>query len=245
MCLDTAHDPIHKTCDCPILKKIGLKLEKQAAANNAASHVTTDATTPTPSAIPPSASTPLTDNQSGSATIPGGFTALAEQALYDSGDEFDGEGNKANGAMYGSANPYASSAYLDSSCHHVSVVPGQSPHIPPTYNMVGIPNTASVMNMGVPSPDQIILWGVPPHKGSTQSTSQRPSLLFSITCQHIQLFTLRALSANRHLFSLRTLEQQIICCLTSQPSSPTIPCQIDASKWAIIPLPPLLATVPP
>jgi hypothetical protein len=97
----------------------------------------------------PSASTPLPDNQSGSATIPGGFTASAEQASYDSGDEFNYEG-KANGAMYGSANPNASSAYSDPSCPHVSVVPGPSPNRSPTYNMGGIPNTASVMNMWGP-----------------------------------------------------------------------------------------------
>jgi hypothetical protein len=52
--------------------------------------------------------------------------------------------------MYGSANPNASSAYSDSSCHHVSVVPGPSPHRSPTYNMGGVPNTASIMNMGGP-----------------------------------------------------------------------------------------------
>jgi hypothetical protein len=112
MCLDTACNPVHKTCNCPILKKLRLKLEKWTAALNAASCATTNATTLAPSATPPSASTPLPNNQSGFATIPGGFTASAEQASYNSGDKFDYEG-KADGDMYGTANPNASSAYSD------------------------------------------------------------------------------------------------------------------------------------
>jgi hypothetical protein len=80
MCLYTARNPNHEMCDCPILKKLGLKLEKWTAANNAASCAATDATALAPRATPPSAFTPLPDNQYGSTTIPGGFTALAEQA---------------------------------------------------------------------------------------------------------------------------------------------------------------------
>jgi hypothetical protein len=75
MCVDTARNPDHKTCNCPILKKLGFKIVKQKAANNAprdaALQVATGAATLTPAATPSSVSVPSSDKQSGSASIPG------------------------------------------------------------------------------------------------------------------------------------------------------------------------------
>ena len=47
VCFGTARNPDHPTCDCPILRNLGFKLEKRtgsdSAARDAASRVATDA----------------------------------------------------------------------------------------------------------------------------------------------------------------------------------------------------------
>jgi hypothetical protein len=46
ICHGTARNPEHPTCDCPILKNLGYKIEKRSGSErDAASWVVTDATT--------------------------------------------------------------------------------------------------------------------------------------------------------------------------------------------------------
>jgi hypothetical protein len=147
MCFDMARNPDHKTCNCPILKKLGFKLMKRMAANNAprdaALQVATDATTPAPAATPSSASIPSSNKQSGSASIPGAFSASADQASYDYGDEFDYEG-KTVGAMYiDNSKTNASYNYLHALCHSITIEPTSSTNDSPTHNLRGVSTTAS------------------------------------------------------------------------------------------------------
>jgi len=127
VCFGTARNPDHLTCDCPILKNLGFKLEKrsnsESATREAASRVATDAGASAGPAPAPAPAAP-TDTQPGPASSPpGAFSASSEQASYDSGDEFDYEG-KADGAMYGiSGKSNASSAYSTPSCCNVAFAP--------------------------------------------------------------------------------------------------------------------------
>jgi hypothetical protein len=147
MCFDTARNPYHKTCNCPILKKLGFKIVKRTAANSAPRDATlrvaTDATTPAPATTPSSASVPSLDKQSGSALIPGAFSTLADQASYDSGNKFDYEG-KAEGAMYvGNFKTTTSYNYLHASCRNVTIEPTSSSNSSPTHKLGGVSTTAS------------------------------------------------------------------------------------------------------
>jgi hypothetical protein len=62
ICHGTARNPDHPTCDCPILKNLGYKIEKRSGSErDAASRVATDATTkssPAPAPSPNDASQP-------------------------------------------------------------------------------------------------------------------------------------------------------------------------------------------
>jgi hypothetical protein len=124
-CHNTAHNSDHKTSDCPILKKLGLKLEKRSELDSnidTASRVTTP---PAAKSAKLAAATPVpsSDTVSGSASLLGGFSAAAEQDSYDSGDDYDYKG-KSSGLMYLSslAKPKTSCAYIGPtpSCCHVS-----------------------------------------------------------------------------------------------------------------------------
>ena len=99
ICHGTARNPEHLTCDCPILKNLGYKIEKRSGsdtpARDVASRVATDAGSATAGSAPAPAPT---ESQPGSASAPGAFSASTEHESYDSGDEFDNEG-KAGGAM--------------------------------------------------------------------------------------------------------------------------------------------------
>jgi hypothetical protein len=87
ICHGTARNPDHPTCDCPILKNLGYKIEKRSGSErDAASRVATDATTKSSPAPAPS---PNDASQPGSESAPGAFTASTEHLSYDSGDEFD------------------------------------------------------------------------------------------------------------------------------------------------------------
>ncbi len=147
MCFGTACNPDHKTCNSPIFKKLQFKFVKWMAADNAprdaASWVATDATTPAPAPTPSSASVPSSDKQSGSALIPGAFSALDDQASYDSGDKFDYEG-KAEGTMYvGNSKTNASYNYSHVSCRNVTVEPTSSTNSSATHKLGGVSTTAS------------------------------------------------------------------------------------------------------
>jgi hypothetical protein len=86
---DSACNPNHKSRDCPILKKLGFKLEKRTDFDkiDAASWVTTpptgDTTKPTQTPAPASNAT------LGLESLPGGFSAAAEPDSYDSEDDYD------------------------------------------------------------------------------------------------------------------------------------------------------------
>jgi hypothetical protein len=122
-CHDTARNADYKSRDCPILKQLGLKLEKRVESDNtdAASRVTAPPTAD-PAKLAP-APAPSLDTDSGSGTLPGGFLAAAEPASYDLGDKYDHEG-KSSGSMYlgTPANSKSSRAYLSlpPSCCHAS-----------------------------------------------------------------------------------------------------------------------------
>ena len=127
ICFGTARNPEHHTCDCPILKNLGYKLEKHSgsdsSAREAASRVATNAGSATTESAPAPAPAPSPESQPGSASTPGAFSAATEPESYDSGHEFDYEG-KANGVMYDTGGKHnASSAYHTPSHHIVSVEP--------------------------------------------------------------------------------------------------------------------------
>ena len=123
VCFDTARNE-HNTCDCPVLKNLGFKIDKCTPSNNpcnAASRVVTEipqppalpAPAPTPSSAPPPASG---DSQLGSMVAPGAFSVATE---YDSGDKFNYEG-KSDGAMYVNKSNQSFIAYLSASCSQAS-----------------------------------------------------------------------------------------------------------------------------
>jgi hypothetical protein len=124
-CHDTARNSDHKTRDCPILKKLGLKLEKRSKLDSNIDAATTVMAPPVAESAKPAGATPApsSDAVSGSASLPGGFSAAAEQDLYDLGHEYDYEG-KSSGSMYlsSSAKPKISHAYVAPTplCCHVS-----------------------------------------------------------------------------------------------------------------------------
>ncbi len=108
VCFGTAHNSKHNTCDCPILKNLGFKLEKRTPADNqkqdAASRVVClDATTPAQDSAHASVPNPAvaSDSQLGLVLAPGAFTAATEQESYNSGDKFEYKG-KSVGVMYSS-----------------------------------------------------------------------------------------------------------------------------------------------
>ena len=127
ICFGTARNPEHHTCDCPILKNLGYKLEKRSgsdsSAREAASRVATDACLAATGSAPAPAPAPSPELQPGSVATPGAFSASTEPKSYDSGDGFDYKG-KAYGVMYDTGGKHnASSAYLTPSCRIASVEP--------------------------------------------------------------------------------------------------------------------------
>jgi hypothetical protein len=122
-CHDAALNADHKSRDCPILKNLGFKLEKWSDLDNANTALRVTAP-PTPdSAMLAPAPAPPSDNTSGSASLSGGFSALAEPNSYDLGDDYNYEG-KLTGLMYlgtslGKTNT-SSRPYLSPSCNHAS-----------------------------------------------------------------------------------------------------------------------------
>jgi hypothetical protein len=173
VCFNTsANNPDHKTRECPILSKVGLKFEK-LPPRKVASRVATNGASPSPSpALAPSpAPTPSTNSDAtSSGSVPGAFTASTESETYDSGDKFDYEG-KCDGEMYcPSPKSNASDVYPKSStscCHACS---DHSPDDPnPGPNMGG---SYSSQNMG----------GIQPHQQAPTSSSMSRS-----TSQTMQL----------------------------------------------------------
>jgi hypothetical protein len=144
-CHNSVHNANHKSRDCPILKKLGFKLEKLADFNkaDAASWVTALPTGNT--TMPAQTPAPASDTTSDLGSLHGSFSAAAEPDLYDSGEDYNYEG-KSSGLMYLGTSldkPNSSSlAYisLSPSCNHTSGV---------TPDMGGgINDSSSTPNMG-------------------------------------------------------------------------------------------------
>ena len=96
-CFGTARNPDHNLCDCPILKNLGLRIEKRSTADNLdreAASCLAAAASPASGATPPLTNHPPPDNPAGVASVQGTFGAST------SGDEFNYEG-KVDGATYG------------------------------------------------------------------------------------------------------------------------------------------------
>jgi hypothetical protein len=126
-CHDTARNSNHKSCNCPILKKLGFKLEKRTGLDNTGGDAASCVTAPPAGNAPKPASSPAPalDATTGSETIPGAYAVAAEPDSYDSGEDYDYEG-KSSGLTYSgtrSGKPNATSiAYINTSpsCHHTS-----------------------------------------------------------------------------------------------------------------------------
>jgi hypothetical protein len=129
ICHNTSNKPTHHSKDCPILKKIGLKLVKRTPANgdDVASRVGQEAPPPAPPTAPPAAPNPLAKN-GGSAGTPGAFTAATESNSYDLGDDFDYEG-KYEGKVYSNGNSKSNVPVYPCASH--ASVNNLSPDLPP------------------------------------------------------------------------------------------------------------------
>lgn len=100
-CHGISNNTDHKSRDCPVLRKLGVKLEKCSDGDNceAATHVASNSTTPGPAPSAATAVSPLLEVMPGSNTIPGRFAASVKVDAFDSGDEYEYE-EKALGTMY-------------------------------------------------------------------------------------------------------------------------------------------------
>jgi hypothetical protein len=120
ICHNTSNKPAHHSKDCPILKKIGLKLVKRTLANgsNAASRVGHEAPPPAPPTASPAVPNPPA-KIGVSAGTPGAFMVATEPISYDSSKEFDYEG-KYEGKVYSNGN-YKSNIPVYPCTSHASV----------------------------------------------------------------------------------------------------------------------------
>jgi hypothetical protein len=98
-CHNTVHNTNHKTKDCPILKKLGMKLEKHTDVNNCLVASCVASAMPAPAPAPASIAPLAPDTTVGSSSVPGGFLVAAEGDAFDSGNDYEYEGNW-SGAMY-------------------------------------------------------------------------------------------------------------------------------------------------
>jgi hypothetical protein len=149
-CHDTARNSNHKSRNCPILKKLGFKLEKRTGSDNAGSDAASCVTAPPAgdASRPAPAPAPALDATSGSGSISGAYAAAAEPDSYDSGDDYD----YSSSSMYSgtrSGQPTSTSlAYISTSpsCNHTSNDPPNMGGGYDTPNMGGRNNF--VPNMG-------------------------------------------------------------------------------------------------
>jgi hypothetical protein len=151
-CHDTACNSDHKSRNCPILKKLGFKLEKRTGSDNAGGDATSCVAAPPAgdASKPTSSPAPALDATTGSETIPGAYAAAAEPDSYDLGDNYDYEGRSSGLTYLGtrSGKPNATSiAYINTSlsCHHTS---NNAPTMEDGYNppyMRGTDNFATHM----------------------------------------------------------------------------------------------------
>jgi hypothetical protein len=141
-CHNTACSSDHKTCDCPILKKLGMKLVKRTEVDNcdAVSHIASDAPTPAPVPAPSSNPPSASDQMAGSGSLPGGFLASAEVGACNSEEEYEYKG-KLSGAKYlgRSKRNNASDFYVGTSpsCMHASAKSGHSNNTSAGFSLSG------------------------------------------------------------------------------------------------------------
>jgi hypothetical protein len=152
-CHDTTRNSHYKSCNCPILKKLGFKLEKRTGSDNAVGDAASRVTAPPVGDVlrPAPAPAPALDATSGSGSIPGAYAAAAEPDSYDLGDDYDYKG-KFSGSMYSgtwSSKPNSSSlAYIRTSpsCNHTS---NDAPNMGGAYNTPNMGGSDNfVPNMG-------------------------------------------------------------------------------------------------
>jgi hypothetical protein len=240
-CHDSACNANHKSRDCPILKKLGFKLEKRTDSNkaDAASWVTAppmgDTTKPAQTPAPASNAT------SGLGSLPGGFSAVAEPVSYDSGDNYDYKG-KSSGSMYLGSNldkPNSSSlAYisLSPSCKHTSgVAPDMGGSVNDssfTPDMGG--NQVQVHSVSCSScyPQEIKTIYLP-----------KTVLILLQTPRHINQTTREAAQTRCSLWQTR--EPLTTCHPTNPHLSHTTQSLVNRSAWAITHLPQSVGMVPP
>ncbi len=111
ICHNLARGNKHSISKCPVLKKLGMRLEKRSAADqgpDSAARVASDSSC-NPAATPSPASAPVPN--SGSLSLAGTRTACTEAESYDSSEEFDYEG-KYVGLFYAGATKSSSSSSL-------------------------------------------------------------------------------------------------------------------------------------
>jgi hypothetical protein len=103
-CHNIARNSDHKTRDCLILKKLGLKLEMQSELDSNIDATLRITALPAAESATPTAATPApySNNVSGWASLPGGFSAAAKQDSNNSGDEYNYEG-KSSGSICSSS----------------------------------------------------------------------------------------------------------------------------------------------
>jgi hypothetical protein len=242
VCFGSARNPNHVTCDCPILKNLGFKLEKRSgsdtSARDVASRVATDAslaqagpTTPAPAPAPPA------DTQPNTALVPGAFRASTKQESYDYGDEFDFKG-KADNAWYNTGGkPNASSPYSTPSCRNVTFEPASSSDAAlatasttPFDLSMGGPTASSKSTMDPRGVNTIYL----PKTVLALLNNPPPSQLSA-----------HGVMSGRLPYSLPTPEPLAICYWINQRSSLIILSWAGASGWVTICLLPSLDTAQP
>jgi hypothetical protein len=228
---NTARNSDHKTHDCLILKKLGLKLVKRLESDSnidAALRVTAP---PALESAKPAAATPApsSDTVSGLASLPGGFSAQRQSKT----------------CMIQGMNPITR-ANQEVPCIWVVRL-----NLRLLVRTQGPPHCVVMLAaILVPSPTQThpTRWGVAPTlhltlfcapretpKMSRLFISPKQSWLLSRTLKHTNV-TPRLAMPTLHS-SWPTRGPQILCCLTKQHSYPTIQLKVVACGWAITPLP--------
>jgi hypothetical protein len=144
-CHDYACNANHKSRGCPILKKLGFKLEKRMDSDKADATFWVTAPPTGDTTKPAQTPAPASDATSGSGSLSGSFSAAAEPDSYDSGDNYNYKGKSSESMYLGTRldKPNSSSlAYisLSPSCNHTS---GVTPVMGD-----GISDSSSTPNMG-------------------------------------------------------------------------------------------------
>jgi hypothetical protein len=156
---------------CPILKKLGLKLEKHLAVDNSndlAAQVALEGSTPLPAPAP--SPTPATEYGGGLASIPGACTTSTEEEMYNSGDEFSYDG-KYEGVLFDPSlnNKKTTSAY-PTATHSCSC---RTTEIQPSANSI-CPYPSGFKTVSLPKHIMALLDKPPAHSISSTIADRYP-----------------------------------------------------------------------